>query len=71
MWISIFGMQWDKCSKMAATYLSKSPSSPIPHTAEASSPLLNRNNRNVEDLEAGTKGVAIVFSALGSKEEEV
>lgn len=39
--------------------------------AEASSPLLNRNNTNVEDLEAGTKGVAIVFSAFGSKEEEV
>ena len=40
------------------------------HLAEASSPLLNSNNTNVEDLEASTKGIAIVFPAFGSKEEE-
>ena len=37
--------------------------------AEASSPLLNGNNTNVEDLEASAKGIAIIFPAFESKEE--
>ena len=42
--------------------------SSLPQMAEASIPLLNRNNTNVEDLETGTKGIAIIFSVFGSRE---
>ena len=56
---------WLPCILVKVLHLSS-----LPHRAEASIPLLNRNNTNVEDLEAGTKGIEVIFPAFGSKEEE-
>ena len=57
-------VKWLSCILVKALYISF-----ILHMAEASIPVLNRNNTNVEDLEAGTKGIAIIFPGFGSEEE--
>ena len=71
MWISIFGKQWAKFSKMALMYLSKSPLYIIyPSYGRGIHSFAKQNNTNVEDLEAGTKSIAIIFPASGPKEGE-
>ena len=58
-------VKWLPCILAKALYTSF-----LPQTAEASIPLLNKNNMNMEDLETATKGIAVIFLAFGPKEEE-
>ena len=57
--------KWLPCIPVKALYISF-----IPHMTQASIPLLDRNNTNVENLKAGSKDIAIFPPVFESKEGE-